>query len=75
MFDQAQSLVFKWTVGKAVALVLGSVSLSAVYVVAAHEMDEKMLRDTLVKGSCPPITLDAAEFVHRPSVEYDFERM
>ncbi|KAJ3066679.1 hypothetical protein HDU98_010050, partial [Podochytrium sp. JEL0797] len=75
MFDRAQSLLFKWTAGKFVVLVLGSVSLSAAYVVAAHEMDEKRLRDTLVKGSCPPITLDDAEFVHRPSVEYDFERM
>ncbi|KAJ3076565.1 hypothetical protein HDU98_002085 [Podochytrium sp. JEL0797] len=75
MFDRAQSLLFKWTAGKFVVLVLGSVSLSAAYAVAAHEMDEKRVRDTLVQGTCPQSSVKSSYFVDRPSVESDFVRM
>ena len=66
---------FKAIVKRIIAFLCGTVSLSAVYVVLSHEIDEKRLRDTLVRGTCPSINVDDSDFIHRPSVEADFERM
>ena len=60
---------------KIVLFILGSVSLPIAYVILSHELDEKRLRDTLVRGSCPSIDMEDSAFIHRPSLEADFERM
>ncbi|KAI9342264.1 hypothetical protein BDR26DRAFT_1006738 [Obelidium mucronatum] len=67
---------FRWKAVKIGVFVLGSVSsLSAFYVIVSHKLDEKRLKETLVKGTCPSIHTTDSEYIHRPSVESQFERM
>jgi predicted NACHT family NTPase len=46
-----------------------------IYVIFSHELDEKRLRDTLIRGTCPELSIKPSSFVHCPSVERDFVGM
>ncbi|ORY50003.1 hypothetical protein BCR33DRAFT_713596 [Rhizoclosmatium globosum] len=66
----------RWTAAKVgIVFVLGSVSLSTAYATASHELDEKRLKDILVRGTCPSVNVEVSDFVRRPSVEAALERM
>ena len=66
-FHQAKTDLLKWRRENGVTLLLISAILIAGYVVFAHEMEEKRLRDTLKKGTCPQSSITSSYFVDRRS--------